>query len=247
MKLSKRERFLLIFVIILALGVVYYFYCLNPFMNEMKEIKNDIQSKELQLQTLKTQDSALQVLDKQIADLKQQNGDILKKIPTGFSQPELLYFLQKAVGENARKTSFNFELPVDLVKLDNTKATLSFFTDYTKLKKLLTALKESRFNNRILSLTVSTVQEKTEETTDESTTPEETEENTASSASDTETSGDTTNTKQLTASSVAALPVDKGNNLQAILVVEFFNLKGDALKSKPDWNTFNTGKTDLFK
>lgn len=245
MKLSKRERFLLIFVFIFALGAVYYFYYLSPFMNGMKEIQKDIQNKQVQLQTLKTQDSALKVLDDQIADLQKQNTGILQKIPAGFNQPELLYFLQQVMGENGKKTSFNFELPVDLVKLDSTKATLSFITDYTKLKKLLTSLKESRLNNRILSLTVSTMQEKVEEITAETTDETDTE-NTTSSL-DLSDDGMNTTDEDMASSSASAPSVDKSNHLQVILVVEFFNLKGEVLKLKPDWNTFNTGKTDLFK
>jgi len=150
------------------------------------------------------------------------------------------------------------------VKLDKTTATLSFNTDYTKLKKLLTALKESRLNNRILSLTVSTIQEKPEgtsaEAAEESAPPASTETPGESAAPLTSDTADTTDvtldTEQditnlvaadISSSSASAPAIDKNYGLQVIMVLEFFNLKGETDKLRPTWNTFKQGKTDLFQ
>ena len=262
MKISKREKTLLIFVIFLALGALYYFYFLSPFMKEMKDIAAKTTEKETQLQVLNIQNSQLKILDEQIAELQTQNADILKTIPTGYNQPELLVFLYQLIQQNGQKTSYNFEETVDLVKLDNSKATLHFYTNYEKLKAVLKQLKECRFNNRIITMAVTLEEEKPASTktddTASSATPSKTVTTTTKTGNKTVTSTTTTGSKTDTADTTArsgttstdtksdTKKVNSKYPLQVVMVVEFFNLKGELSKETPEWIIDKKGKTDLF-
>lgn len=218
MKLSLRERILLIIVSVLALGAVYYFYFLTPYLKEMSEIQKDIDAKKVEFDMLSLQSGQLKVLDEQIEKLKTENKDHIEKLPIGFDQPEVLVFLHQLISQNAVKASFNFDPPKDFQKIDSMRASLNFYTDYTNLKKIVESLKACKFNNRIVTLTVSFKPEKPETETDN-----EAEEKTEVTELDTGSYG-----------------------LQVVLIAEFFNLKGEVPDKSYDFDTGAKGKADLF-
>ena len=162
MKLSKRERTLLIVVGVLALFAAYYFYFLSPFMADLAKIKTETEQKQAEVNQLSMQNQQITVLEKESANLAEKNKDILQKIPMGFSQPELLQFIYQLILEHGEKTEFTFDIPEDLVKIDSVKATLNFNTDYADLKQILASLKTCRFNNRIVTMEATKIDEETE-------------------------------------------------------------------------------------
>ncbi len=249
MKISKREKVLLVFAIVLALGAIYYFYFLSPFLTEMKDISAKATEKESKLQVLDIQNTQLQLMEKQIADLDAQNAEILKTIPSGYDQPELLVYLYQLIEKNGQKASYDFEEPADLVKLDNSKATLHFYTDYAGLKKVLQDLKESRFNNRIVTMAVTLEPEESDK-------KEGAQKSSTSKTTTTKTGNRTETTTTTTSGKTSAGSDDKTDSsstvrnakypLQVVIVAEFFNLKGEPGKETPVWIVNKTGKNDLF-
>lgn len=209
MRFSKREKILLSIVLIVALGAVYYFYFLSPFLSEMKSIKDDILKKQSELDILSLENSQLQILGEQIKDLEAQNDELSKKIPIGFDQPDLINFLHGLMEKYAQKMSFDFEAPADLVKIDKIKTTLRFFTNYVNFKAILRQLKESRFNNRILMMDAGIID----------------------------------------ASSVSGAPeANSQYNLEVIMMLEFFNLKGEIPSGRAyDFYTPGSGRSNPFK
>jgi septal ring factor EnvC (AmiA/AmiB activator) len=223
MKLSRREKILLILVVVLALGAVYYFYFLTPFTKEMTQIQSDIAQKQTEFSTLNMQNGQLKLLDKQIDDLKTQNKELLDKIPTGFDQADLLNFIYDLTKSKSDKTSYIFEQPVDYVKIDCQKATLTFNTNYGNLKEILNTLKTCRFNNRIVLMVATTKEQE------------------AAKPSDNEGDGKSEDGEET---------ADTGNpayTLNVVLTVEFYNIKGDIPADKKyDFGNGSKGKSNLF-
>jgi Tfp pilus assembly protein PilO len=226
MKISKREKILLIFALVLGLGAIYYFYFLNPFLADMREIAAKTAEKESKIQVLTIQNTQNKILDEQIKELETKNAELLKTIPTGYNQSELIVYLHDLINQYGKKTSYLFEEPEDLVKLDNSKATLSFNTSYEGLKAILLQLNTCRFNNRITIMTVMLEEEKKSETKTTNKTTKKT-----STASTTKTTATASTTKY---------------PLQVLMVMEFYNLKGEADIATPAWIIDNKGKTNLF-
>ena len=230
MKLSKREKILLVVVAVLIAFAAYYFYYLKPFFKTTADIKAEISKKSIELTELKIQNGQVAVLEKNLNELQAKYNDSMKKIPTGFHQPDLLTYVSDLISANGEKTNFVFEMPRDLGKVESVHATLNFNTNYDGLKKILAAFKTGNFNNRITSMLVTEITEdKMEQSSEPSTPPQESAASDTSkdteTKTDTKTSADAETKTQSDTSSQEQTPAKKKFNFSVVMEIEFFNLK----------------------
>jgi type IV pilus assembly protein PilO len=108
-KLSKRERFLVVLVIVAGLLFVYYQYFLTPLLAEVYEIREEVKQKEERLGSLRDSDNEIKTLLSGIEELKTKILELEYLSPVNPRRPEIvtqLEALSKAAGVKLLSVDF---------------------------------------------------------------------------------------------------------------------------------------------
>ncbi|MGE5496201.1 MAG: hypothetical protein ACM3S4_12965 [Burkholderiales bacterium] len=161
MSMTKREKILIVIVLILAVFFVYYMYLLKPRLDESEALKLDIENKKQLIATNEMMQQNVNEIDKRNSlfegRLSQYGGSILE----GFDQPSVLVYLADIVSDYADKLTIAFERVNETSHVSINKAMLSMNATYDGLKSVLKSLDEGSYFLKVTGLTVT--QERPEE------------------------------------------------------------------------------------
>jgi hypothetical protein len=180
MSMTKREKILIVIVLILAVFFVYYMYLLKPRLDESEALKLDIENKKQLIATNEQMQKNVHEIDERNSlyegRLSQYGGSILED----FDQPSALVYLSDIVSKHAKKLTIAFERVNETNHVRINKAMLTMNSTYDGLKSVLKSLDEGSYFLKVTGLTIT--QERPEEVLAEETadaegktsTPEET-------------------------------------------------------------------------
>ena len=215
MSMSKREKTLVSFVLILALVCAYYIFFLKPHLEEMNSLLVDQSSKEMLVLTYNEQASRLNQINDEISQneaLVASYGDLISQ---GHDQPPMLVYLEETVNAHAEKVMFAFNDIKTYGQLEAIPVTATMICSYDGLKALLSALSENEYFIKVTQLNVdysSIFEPVDQDATDDGTGGDTTADTAADAAANTEeTSG----------------LVVVGYNLNVKMEFEVYNLAGD--------------------
>ncbi|MDF2537651.1 MAG: hypothetical protein K0S76_672 [Herbinix sp.] len=159
MKLTKREKVLLLSALIVITAAVFIMYIYLPLTKEINDLQIKSEDLTFQLQDAKTKNRLIIDLEKQITEAKAVMKDKQEDILKIWDQAELLVFVENILNGLCDKESIDF---YDAVELDNIKAGdvgVKFKTDYNQLKNILANFEEAKYYNTITSLAIDEVEE----------------------------------------------------------------------------------------
>lgn len=136
MTISKREKILILIVVLLALFGAYYLYYLKPCIDDIQSLKLDNESKELQLSADEMQQSQLVLMQSKVDDIDTQlasYGDFAQ----AFDQPPVLVYISDTVQAAAQKGSISFMQPEQIGQIARCAITITMSCTYDGLKKIL--------------------------------------------------------------------------------------------------------------
>lgn len=112
LNLSKRERYLIILIAILAAFYLYYSLFLSPILNKIKDEKSKVETYTLQLNNINLVKSTNKTLNLELKNLKEKNEENLNRLPEFERNPEIAYKL-KSIADNNKVTlnNINFSDP----------------------------------------------------------------------------------------------------------------------------------------
>ncbi len=211
MKLSKREKMLLIIVSIILCLVSYIFLFLQPTLTEISKLDSQNKSNQTTIQAnqvLKaTIDAAVKDIVAAEATLEEYNDNIKK----GFDQPAVLYYLYKTMNNYGKKVMISFNGAGELGHIKYCNISVSMIGTYEGLKGVMKEFANSDYFIKVTQLVVDN-----QPTAEDSGPP--------SDESDTD--------KGSFADNFTSTPLDEEDNLLNIgMVLEFYNI-GD--KIPPD-------------
>jgi hypothetical protein len=88
--LSKREKILLIVLLIVGLGYVYYRFALTPQLNRLKAAETALENNKKKLAVLRVQEKSLDGLKKEVEDLALKAKEVEKVVPATTKIPEVI-------------------------------------------------------------------------------------------------------------------------------------------------------------
>ncbi len=150
MKVSKRERTLIIIVLLLAAIGAYYLLFLKPYMNEIGELNISKSNNEIQVETYARLKQNVDNLDAQIEEKEAEIIEYSKNITTGFDQPPVLVYLEDTVGKYAQKRMFVFGKAQYLGQMTISPVTITMVTTYEGLTEFI---EEVTQNDYIVNVT----------------------------------------------------------------------------------------------
>ncbi len=155
MTMTKREKILIIIVLIMAVLCVYYIYFFQPNIKELEDLAAERTNKEMSLATNEQMKSSLDLIIMNIADSESQILELGNNISSGFDQPAVLVYLHETIGKRAQKGTFEFEAPTDVGQLKVTRVRATMKCTYEILKSILKSLSEGEYFVKVVELDVS--------------------------------------------------------------------------------------------
>lgn len=153
MKVSKREKTLLITVLMLAIVCGYYLLFLKPYLTEMSDLTIQKANSETQVQTYTQLKKNVDQINDQIEEKKLEIIEYSNDILIGFDQPPVLVYLEEAVGRYAQKQMFLFLPPEYIGQMSSSPVKVTMITTYDGLKGFIEEVSNSQY-----IITVSNIQ-----------------------------------------------------------------------------------------
>lgn len=213
MSVTKREKILIVIVLILAVCCGYYLYFFKPQSDQIDGLNKSIDTKSVDLANNEQIQKVISQLDKEISDDQDKVNKYGSGITKGFDQPSILVYLQEKVSKYADKKSFQFTNITPLGQLQVCPVTVTLECNYSNLKKLLSDLNTGKYLVKIASLSVDKHNDDIAATTQTSPSPA-----TNSTISKTATTSPTP---------APSAPDVKKDSLDVTINLEFYNYTGD--------------------
>lgn len=157
-KLSKREKGLLVVLVIAVAGLLYYNFILKDFIETYGNIGTQIKDTETKIQDLRLKKSSITMIDEKIDDLSAECQVDSDRVLDFIDRPKIIMALNKTIspyGDN-----INYQFPMTYVTLqDNfvTTAEISFKSTVEDFEKILNSLRNLEYINKITNASVSSV------------------------------------------------------------------------------------------
>ncbi len=152
MKVSKRERTLLVVVLMLALISAYYLLFLKPYLTEISELNIQLANNETQAQTYAQLKANVDNIDMEIDQKRAEIDEFSNEISTGFDQPPVLVYLEDTVGEHGQKNMFSFGISEQVGQMIISPVKITMVTTYDGLKGLISDLTDDEYIIKITSI-----------------------------------------------------------------------------------------------
>lgn len=152
-KLSTKEIVLLIVLIFVVSGAVYYNYFYRPYQDKMTDLEINLTTSNQRLLTLQNEQQSIlrdtERLNNELAGVEEE----FYNIPNGIDEPYMLVFLEEAMKGSSSARSVRFSPEVTINEYYQTSEILmSFSTTYPELKIILDSLYNAPFRNRVTYL-----------------------------------------------------------------------------------------------
>jgi Tfp pilus assembly protein PilO len=155
MSISKREKILIIVVVLLALIGAYYLYYLKPCLDDIKELNAEIAGTETQISISETQKKQIEKIEAEIADVDEQLSLFGGSVAQVFDQPPVLVYLSDTVKAcGAAKATINFNEPEQIGQIERCTITIMMISTYDQLKRVLDAFANAPYLIRLTQLRV---------------------------------------------------------------------------------------------
>lgn len=152
MSMSKREKILILIVLILAAAGVFYIYLLKPNLDTVNELSLQRINKESMLSNQDIQQKEAAELSNQIDILEKEIAGYNQNIVQGFDQPEILVYLENTINAHGKKMMFSFGSIEHIGKMDVCPVTVTMTGTYDGLKSILRELSSGKHIIKVTSL-----------------------------------------------------------------------------------------------
>ena len=152
-KLTTKEIVLLVVLIFIVSGALYYNYFFRPYQEKMIELDVNISTDNQRLLTLQNQQQSLirdtEKLNNELAGVQEEFYDI----PEGIDEPFMLVFVEETLSGIADESIIGFSPEADINEYYQTSQILiEFETTYPNLKIILDSFYNAPFRNRVVEL-----------------------------------------------------------------------------------------------
>lgn len=152
MKVSKREKTLLLIVLMLAIVCAYYLLFLKPYLSEISALNIQKSNSETQVQTYTQLKNNVDIINEQIEEKKLEIIDYRNDLLIGLDQPSVLVYLEKAVGKYAQKNMFVFGIPEFLGQMSTSPVKVTMLTTYDGLKGFMNEISNGEYIINVSSI-----------------------------------------------------------------------------------------------
>ncbi len=151
-KLSKREKGLLVILLITVAGVIYYSFVLKDFLSDYRNLDLQITNTRNMIQDYKLKNTSVKMIDDNLDKLHEEIDGNLDKVLEGIDRPEILRMLSRKFSVLDEQPFYRF--PAGYITLkENYIVTVEadFIASEEQFMNILNSFKKAEYVNRILS------------------------------------------------------------------------------------------------
>lgn len=152
MKVSKREKTLLLIVLMLAIVCAYYLLFLKPYLTEISDLNIQKTNSETQVQTYTQLKKNVDLINEQIEEKRLEIVEYSNDILIGFDQPPVLVYLEETVGKYAQKNMFVFGTPEFIGQMSTSPVKVTMLTTYDGLKDFIDEITNGEYIINVSSI-----------------------------------------------------------------------------------------------
>lgn len=150
MKLTRREKTMVIIGFVLVAVVAYVFYFAMPQMNSQTALAGQILTAGTTLQTLQAKAATIENLKKQISSTEEELASETKNIPHGSNDAIILLYLRQLADRTGTDISVTFsDKPMESGAFVRRLVAIEGTTSYAKVSKLLEELSHEELFNSV--------------------------------------------------------------------------------------------------
>jgi len=158
MKLSKREKVLLLGALIIIVFAVFITYVYLPLTKKVDKLQMQSDNCTVQLQEAQTREVLIENLEVQLKtireELKTKHEDIIKL----WDQAELLVLIETTIDEFCEKESIDFFDPIEAGSVQAGDISIKINTNYENLQMIMDKLETSKYFNILTSFEITKVE-----------------------------------------------------------------------------------------
>ncbi|MBN2332859.1 MAG: type 4a pilus biogenesis protein PilO [Deltaproteobacteria bacterium] len=147
-RLSNPKKILLVAVIAIGIGGLYYYFLFGPQLKQLTKLNKQYQQAQLKLSQTKQIANQLEKFEKEIAGLQMDFKMTAQKLPNSKEIPRLLMQITKLGKEagldfelfqpqSAKPVGFYAEVPIDIAVTGNYHALGTFFTNICTMSRIV--------------------------------------------------------------------------------------------------------------
>ena len=155
MKLTKREKILLLAAVIIIGTAVFIMYYYVPQTKKNDELKFQSEDLSMQLQTAKAIDAQNKELEKKLAEKKKTENKENENMLKLWDQAELLVLVEDTLGSYCEKDSIDFYDPQPVGSIQAGDIGLKIKTDYEGLQKIWEGFEGLQYLTTVTSFEIS--------------------------------------------------------------------------------------------
>ena len=153
--ISKREIILIVAIIFLISGAVYYMYYFEPKKETIEETNMLIEQKQVRVLSMESAIGQIDNIKEQIAVLEEEIGKQTEDIPKGISQPLQLVEITNIMNQKCESLVISFDQGAQTFEnYQKNTVKLNFSTDYEKLLQILDEFEELCMTNQISTMSI---------------------------------------------------------------------------------------------
>jgi hypothetical protein len=155
-KLTTKEIVLLVALIFIVSGALYYNYFFSPYQEKMIDLEAEIKTNNQRLLTLNNEQQSIIIDTEKLQNELAGIQDDLNNIPTGIDEPMMLVFIEETLTGLAAESSVVFSPEtVQNEYYQTSEIKLTFMSTYPNLKTILDGFENAPFRNRIVNINMS--------------------------------------------------------------------------------------------
>jgi hypothetical protein len=150
-KLTTKEIVLLIALVFIVSGALYYNYFYTPYQEKLLDLELQIATSNQRLLTLQNEQQSIirdtEKLNNELAGVEEE----FYNIPQGIDEPDMLVFIEETLQGYANSSIVRFLPDISLNQYyQSSQISISFLTTYPNLKIILDTFYNAPFRNRIV-------------------------------------------------------------------------------------------------
>jgi len=158
MNISRREKRLLVFMVVAAVIVGFYMWFYQPLITRTEQIFAVVESEQAEIQNLLVKEQENTLMLEEITQLESDIAAAIGELPESGDEAGLIIHLHHMFAPYDGKNSLQIGDPIVHPEFSEVAVGLSFEGTYDAFNSLLKTLEESIYENRLTSFSVNEMQ-----------------------------------------------------------------------------------------
>lgn len=157
MKLTRREKFLLILLLIVVIGAGYYSLFFRPFNEKLTSVQSEISDLKSKVSDYKMKSTAFSRLKEKVDELEQEVTTYLEEnnIDSKYNAAVIIVYLEELFSKyNVKQLEIGLAEPIEEQFYKSASLNISFSGSYENIKLVINELESGKFKQYITNIVI---------------------------------------------------------------------------------------------